>query len=314
MMAYAIGLNNDIGEFLLDNNLTGSNLARKPFLSIIILVLFFGILKFGGKTLIKAIGILSFVLIVVLFSISIMLIEMWDFEGLFEFPSLYDFIKQMFLLLPVLLMSFIFFSTVSPMVVSFREHSKTTEELEQRSAKVLKNTTAILMIFVLLFVYSCIFALSAEEMKIADAKNISVLALLGSVADKPFLKEFGPVISIIALTTSFFGTALGLRSSTIELFKRFFKDRRSKKALRVSEIIFYSFSLLFLWMIAILNMNIIKLIGMIIAPLVALILYFIPIIILFRIPQFKPYRNVGSVVIFIAGVLFFAAFYVGKLM
>jgi len=314
MMAYAIGLNNDIGEFILDNNFTDKNPAHGPYLSIIILITYIAILKFGKELLIKALGILSFVLVLLILAISLLLIEMWDFNGLFAFPSFYEFIKQLFLVLPILLMAFVFFSTVSPMVAHFQKKSNSPEELEYRYSRIIKYTSIIILTFVLFFVFSCIFAISADQLKTADAKNISVLALLGSLGDKAFLREFGPIISIIALTTSFFGVALGIRNSSLEILTSLFKDKHSRKAKKISEIIFYSFLTIFLWIITISNINIIKLTGEIITPMISIILYFVPVYIVFQIERFKKYRTVGNIMIFVAGLIFFVSFYLGKMM
>ncbi len=314
MMANSIGLNNDIGEFLLDNKITKTDLAKGPYLSLIIIVICFSILKFGMQTLIKALGILSFILVLFLLAISFMLIKMWNFEDFFAFPSFYEFFKQLFLLLPILLMSFVFFTVVSPMIASFKKQGTTGSELEKRYSGILKSSTIITMIIVLLFIFSSILAMSVDNMQMADSKNISVLALLGTLSDNTFLKEFGPIISIIALVTSVFGIALGIYNSCIEIISGLFKDKNSRKTKTISEVIFYSFSIPFLWLTTISNMNIIILTGEIITPLISIILYFIPVYIIFKLPAFKQYRTVGNILIFMAGVLFFVSFYLGRMM
>ncbi len=311
LLAYSIGLNNDLGDFFYHNNITGSNPAKSPYLSLVVLLLFFTILKFGKGTLIKALGILSVILIILLLILSLLLAGMWDFSRLMAFPSFHEFVKQFFMVFPILIMSFMFFSAISPMVISFREKGGSSEEVGKKSSGVLKITVVLLLAFVLLFVFSCVFALNVEDLKKANLENITVLALLGDISNKPFLKDFGPAISLLALTTSFFGVALGLRSSSLELFSSFFVATKSVKV--KSEIIFYSVSIISLWLITITNVNIIALFGELIAPLNSLFLYFIPVLIVYKHPVFKPLRTSGSILIFISGLVLVLSYFIGKM-
>lgn len=313
LVAYSIGLNNDLGEFFLDNGITKSDPAKGPFLSLILLVLFFAILKYGKYTLIKILGILSVILILLLLIISLMLIGMWNFDGLMVLPPFTEFMKQFFMVFPLLSMSFMFFSAISSMVVSYRNKSVSTPEVNTTSSRILKVTVILLMTFVLFFVFSCVFALNASELKKADMENITVLALLDNSVNKPFLRYFGPAISIIALTTSFFGVALGLRDSGLELISGFFKTKKAKKTRTWSEVIFYGFAIVSLWLITITDLNIIDLFGELLAPLNALFLYFIPAIIVFKHPVFKQYRTIGTVFIFISGVVLLISYFLGKI-
>ena len=313
LIAYSIGLTNDLGDFFHENGITKHNLAKGPYLSLFLLVFYFTILKFSKQALIKILGVLSVILILLLFTLSLMLIGMWDLERLMVFPSFTEFIKQFFLVFPLLIMSFMFYSVISPMVISFRNSDAPASEVEKRSSRVLKITVIFLMTFVLFFVFSCVFALDVEELKKASAENISILALLGDTQNNPFLKYFDTAISLIALTTSFFGVALGFRSSGLELISGFFKTKQTGETSIKSEVIFYSFATVSLWLITITNINIIDLFGEIIAPLNSLFLYFIPVIIVFKQTIFKQYRTTGTVLIFISGVVLVISYFVGKM-
>jgi serine transporter len=313
LIAYSIGLTNDIGDFFHENGITKHNLAQSPYLSLILLVLFFAILKYSKNALIKILGVLSVVLILLLFTLSLMLIGMWDFERLIVFPSFTEFIKQLFMIFPLLIMSFMFFSVISPMVMSLRNKDASTSEVGKRYSRILKVTVVLLMTFILFFVFSCVFALDVEELKKADAENVSVLELLGDTVSNSFLRYFGPAISIIALTTSFFGVALGLRSSGLELISGFFKTKQAVKTRFKSEVIFYSVAIVSLWLITLSDINIINLFGELIAPLNSLFLYFVPVIIVFKQPIFKQYRTTGSVLIFVSGVVLVISYFIGKM-
>lgn len=313
LLAYSIGLNNDFGTFIHERGILQNNPAQGPYLILVILCVFLLILKYGGRTLIKILGILSVILILLLFTITLLLANLWDFSRLAVFPSGEVFLKQFFMVFPILIMSFMFFSVISPMVLQFRQEEQKADDVLKRSDGILKATVLLLMTFVLLFVFSCIFAIDPAALAHANEENITVLALLGEESDNPFLGIFAPAISLIALTTSFFGVALGFRESSLELILEFFRTKTSKTARTVSEIIFYTFTLLSLWWITTLNVNIIDLFGEFVAPLNSLFLYIIPVIIIFKIPVFKPFRTSMSIFVFIAGILLVVSYFLGKL-
>ncbi len=313
MIAYSIGLNNDVGKFLIKEGITSSDLARTPYLSLIILVVFIALLKYGKKFLIKVLGVLSIILILLLLSISLLLIEMWDFEYVFELPPFRVFLKQFFLTLPLMILTFLFFSSIPPMLADLRSKSITPDIVQKRYSGIIKTTVNLLLLFILLFVFSCIFSLKPDELKYAHQENITVMALLGEVGNKPFLKEFGPAISFFALTTSFFGVALGLEESSLELLRSSFKNRDSRKAVNISELIFYPITILILYLTTSANLNVIELFSELIAPFISMYLFFIPVIIIFRHVAFKEYRSFGKVLIFVSGVLLFVSYYIGKL-
>jgi serine transporter len=288
-------------------------LFKNPYLSLVLLISIFTILKFGKQLLIKILGFLSVLLIVLLFTVSLLLMGMWDLDRLLQFPSFTVFIKQLFMVFPILIMSFMFFSVISPMVVSFRNHGASKSEVDKRSSGVLKITVILLIVFVLFFVFSCIFALDPAALKTAENENISVLELLGDTVNKPILKNLGPAISLIALTTSFFGVALGFRSSSIELISGFLNTKHTDRKRAISEWIFYPTSIALLWFITLSNVNIITLFGELIAPFNSLFLYFIPVIIVFKQPAFKQYRTTSSVLIFLSGVILILSYYIGRI-
>ncbi|OQX76610.1 MAG: hypothetical protein B6D64_09565 [Bacteroidetes bacterium 4484_276] len=93
----------------------------------------------------------------------------------------------------------------------------------------------------------------------------------------------------------------------------FFKTKQTGETSIKSEVIFYSFATVSLWLITITNINIIDLFGEIIAPLNSLFLYFIPVIIVFKQTIFKQYRTTGTVLIFISGIVLVISYFVGKM-
>ncbi len=89
----------------------------------------------------------------------------------------------------------------------------------------------LLFAFIMFFVISCILALSPEELEKAINQNLSVLTVLAEKSKGSPLEYAGPIISQLALITSFVGTFLGARESAKELLKdlREYSSEKSPK-------------------------------------------------------------------------------------
>ncbi|TMP70577.1 HAAAP family serine/threonine permease, partial [Pseudoalteromonas ruthenica] len=92
-----------------------------------------------------------------------------------------------------------------------RRHYKT--HALSKSENILQCTSIMLIVFVLLFVFSCVLSLSPEQMAEAKQANVSVLSYLANVYDNPYIAMLGPLVAFIAITSSFLGHFLGARES-----------------------------------------------------------------------------------------------------
>ncbi|MCV5216775.1 hypothetical protein OFC53_36685, partial [Escherichia coli] len=63
----------------------------------------------------------------------------------------------------------------------------TGDDADAKAELILRRTSIMLIAFVLLFVFSCVLALSPEQLAQAKAQNVSVLSYLANATDNPFI-------------------------------------------------------------------------------------------------------------------------------
>lgn len=74
---------------------------------------------------------------------------------------------------------------------------------------ILRNTSMMLVGFVMLFVFSCVLSLSPAQLAEAKSENLPILSYLANVHASGFVSYFYPIIAVIAIVSSFFGHYLG---------------------------------------------------------------------------------------------------------
>ncbi len=62
---------------------------------------------------------------------------------------------------------------------------------------------------VMLFVFSCVFSLSPQDLAMAKQQNISILSYLANHFHTPFIAYIAPFVAFIAIAKSFLGHYLG---------------------------------------------------------------------------------------------------------
>lgn len=267
LMAYTTALNNSLGELLVVQGAVDADPARGPWLSLGFLAVFFCLLGFGGSRVVGVLGALSGLLIVLLLATSLLMADLWHFGKVLSPPSGATMKKDALLLFPILVQSFIFFPALSSMVMVFRREQAGAAEGWRRTVRVIRNATLLLVCFTMFFVFSCLFALDPNQLGQAASMNLSALDILGR-SGSPLLGDVGQFVSILALTTSFFGIFLGYRESGKRLLA--LEGRRREEG------IFLGLTFLVLWGVAVLDVSVIAILGEAGGPLSALFLFIIP--------------------------------------
>ncbi|TYT75935.1 aromatic amino acid transport family protein [Desulfobotulus mexicanus] len=233
LLSYLLGLNANLGAYFVHIGISESNWAKGPFLSLAILFVFAFIQMIDKKIVLAVMSFLSSVIIILLFAISIYLIPFWNLSSFFLVPEPMGFARDLLKILPILVLSFVFFPTISSMIRSFRGHDGWIKDdtLLKLQTIVLK-TSVLLLFFVLFFVYSCLFSLKPEEFAFAIAENLNALTIL-SFKDgiSPILVNIGVIVGIAALATSFIGVFFAVKESGAEILKKalpFFKKDEKK--------------------------------------------------------------------------------------
>ena len=318
LFSYSIGMNANLGDFLLHTELTSTNWANGHLLSFLFLSVFAILQVFGRKVVLPLMSAISFGLILLLIGISIYLIPFWNFTEYRQLPSLYDFGADVLLILPILTFSFIFFPPIPAMVSDCRNAG--SSDGARRLNQTVFRTSAMLLFFVLFFVYSCLFALTPEEFKEAAAENLNCLTTLSYKPEIPqHMADLSVFIGLAALITSFIGVFFAVWESARQLLDgvltwmarswpviaSFSKHSRAVDA--VLMIMLYGG----LWMLTLLNPPVMDLFGRVLSPLVGIFLFILPIVLLVKIHGFKILKRPSCAFVLLTGILILFSFKLG---
>jgi len=317
LIVYSSGLNDDIGQFMVDTGFTSSNLSHTFFLSLIILVILLFVIRIGESVMLRFMGFITFLLVAMLLAVSVYLIPQWDFSALGKIYSPATEGDHFLLLLPIFVLSFSYYPAMSSMIIAFKDKGLPKEEVLSRSNKIVRLSMMLLIFFILFFVLSCILSLSPEQLEKALEENLSVLTVLAERSVGSPLEYAGPVISQLALITSFVGTFLGARESARELLKELREySLKSKKGLfrflAFDDLLLLSF-LLVIWVVTILHLPILDILGELVAPPIAFFLCILPIWITYRVKRLKKYRSGALVFTLCIGCLMLFSYVLGKI-
>jgi len=318
LIVYSSGLNNDMGEFMKDTGFTKHNLSHSVFLSLLILTVLILVIRIGEKIMLRFMGIITVLLVVLLLAVSLYLIPQWNLEVLGKMYSLPSSIDHFLLLLPIFILSFSFYPAMSSMIIAFKEQGLSKQAVMAKSNKIVLLSMLLLIVFIMMFVISCVLALSPAELEKAINDNLSVLSVLAEQSQGSPLEYAGPVISQLALVTSFVGTFLGARESAKELLKDFRtisinSPKGIYKILAFDDLLLLSF-LAIIWVVTILHLPILDILGELVAPPIAFFLCILPIWVTYRIKRLKQYRSLALIFTISIGCLMLFSYVAGKIL
>ncbi|EIC20388.1 aromatic amino acid transport family protein [Thiorhodovibrio frisius] len=316
LVSYAIGLNANLGDYLHQQGWTATDWSQKPFLSLGILLAFALIYLIGQQTLLRLMTLASGLLIVALFGLSLYLIPFWDLSPFSLAISPLALIADMLLVLPILTFSLIFFPAMSSMVMALKQsHPLWPEGAETRLKRVVLVTSALLMLFVIFFVISCVLALTPPELASAMASNLNGLSMLsGKPGISPVLAEIGTLLGLCALFTSFVGVFLAVRDAVRELIRRLLPSQSTtaSAAHRWTEWLLLTLVLGSAWLMTIANPSIVKTFGKLISPLVGIFIFLLPLAVLARARGPGLLLRPGSLFVLLFGVLILFSYDLGN--
>ncbi|MGE4559573.1 MAG: aromatic amino acid transport family protein [Desulfobulbus sp.] len=324
LFSYLVGLIANLADFLANTGVTSTNCGGESWLSLLVVACFAVLYLIGAKVILRVMSAVSFALLILLFGISTYLIPFWDIMPYIHKPSLFQFTDDILLVLPILTLSFVFFPALSSMVSAFSASREANEAKgPQRLDRVVLKTTALLLIFVLLFVFSCLLSLSTDAFQEAATTNLNCLALLGAKKGiSPVIAEIGPMIGLAALVTSFMGVFFAVEESALQLTERFLAlvvrqgksacppSRRSKR-FKISVLLALFISL---WILTLFDPSIMDLFGLVISPLVAIFLFILPSVVLIRTHGFTVLRKPSISLVLLTGILILFSFKLGTLL
>ncbi len=308
VLIYGVGITNTVASFL--SNQLGTTPPPRWLLSGILIAAMMAVMLAGERVMLRVTQWLVYPLVAILIFMSLYLIPNWNLAGLGTLPSGGDFLVTVWLTIPVLVFSFNHSPAISQFAVSLkRDHG---DGASAKADVILRNTALMLVGFVMLFVFSCVLALTPEQLLEAKAQNLPILSYLANVYDSGFVSYFGPLVAFVAIVSSFFGHYMGASEGLKGMVRNLLQHQG--RSVHTSKINRFTIAFMFLttWGVAIINPNILSLIETLSGPVIAAILYLMPMYAIHKVPALAPYRGRASnVFVTVAGLVAMSAILYG---
>jgi len=287
VLIYGVGITNTVDSFMV--NQLGMASPARWLLSIILIMGMMSVMLMGEKLMLKITQFLVYPLVAILFGISVFLIPDWNLSAIHQVPSAVDFTTTLWLTIPVLVFSF----NHSPAVSSFatKQREQYGDAAVAKSDAILKRTSAMLLGFVMFFVFSVVLSLTPEMLADAKAQNLPVLSYLANVHSSPLIAYFGPIVAFVAIISSFFGHYLGAREGMNAMIIKQAKSMGKTVSLQAANKFTIVFMVLTLWAVAIINPGVLGMIENLGGPIIATILFLMPMYAVKRVPAMAKYQG-----------------------
>ncbi len=290
LLVYSVAITNTVESFLIHQ--IGVNAPPRWMLSFILIAGMMFIVRFGEKTIVKAMSLLVFPFVASLLLLALYLIPQWNLavlQTVSESSASDGFLKTLWLAIPVIVFAF----NHSPIISSFAvaKRKEYSNLAEQKCCLILSYANIMMIFTVMLFVFSCVFSLSPADLSAAKEQNITILSYLANHFNMPLIAWVAPVIAMIAITKSFLGHYLGAKEGFKGLI---IKSQRSRgKTINSSNLNLLTslFMLLTTWIVATLNPSILGMIETLGGPIIAMILFLMPMYAIAKIPAMHKYRQ-----------------------
>lgn len=284
---------------------------NRGFVALFLLLLMAVIIWFGRDLMVKVMSFLVWPFIASLVLISLSLIPYWN-SAVIEQVDLsalsltgHDgILVTVWLGISIMVFSFNFSPIVSSFVVFKREEYEKKfgrDFTERKCSKIISRASILMVAVVMFFAFSCLFALSPQNMAEAKAQNIPVLSYLanhfssmsGSQSSFALTLEYAAsIIALVAIFKSFFGHYLGTLEGLNRLIIKFaYKGDKSKISMGKLNTLSMVFIMGSTWLVAYVNPNILDLIEAMGAPIIASLLCLLPMYAIHKVPSLAKYRG-----------------------
>ncbi|HDL2203274.1 TPA: HAAAP family serine/threonine permease, partial [Mannheimia haemolytica] len=309
LLIYGVGITNTVSSFM-ENQLHIAPPSR-AVLSFMLIAAMIGVMLLSEQVMLKITTCLVYPLVLILLGLSIYLIPQWNTAALQQMPTTGDFLTTLWLTIPVLVFAFNHSPAISSFALSQQKYYQDDKKAEIESAKVLRSTAFILVLFVMFFVFSCVLTLTPEELAQAKVQNISILSYLANKFDNPIISYFGPLVAFLAIGSSFFGHYLGAREGLEGLVNQMRKEPiEPSKFRKITAITF----LIILWIVATINPSILGFIESLGGPIIAMILFIMPGYAVYKVPALARFKGeFGHLFVLVMGCIAISAIVYGLL-
>ncbi|WP_310619175.1 aromatic amino acid transport family protein [Flexibacterium corallicola] len=302
VLIYGNAITNTIDSFLV--NQLGMVPLPRWLLSGVLVAMMMSVMVFGRRFMLTVTELMVYPLVLILFGMSLYMIPSWSFAAmsLDRIPPMGDLLMLVFLTIPMLVFSFNHSPAVSSMALAQRESYG--EGAADKSDAILKRASVMLLGFVMLFVFSCVLALTPEQLMEAKAQNLPILSYLANQFESPLISVLGPIVAFLAIFSSFFGHYLGAKEGLAGIVKKTSPAVVSNMGEKKFNILLIAFFFFSVWGIAILNPSVLGMIESLGAPFIAAILFLMPIYAIKKVPSMKKYDGaLSNIFIAVMGIV-----------
>ena len=286
LLIYGVGLTNTVESFMV--NQLGLASPDRVMLSGVLVFAMIAVMLAGEKAMLRAFAVMVYPLAAILLALSCYLIPQWQWPEVTAFEGT-SFLNTVWLALPVTVFAFSHAAAISGFAnVQRREYG---EQAETKSGLILRNTTVMLVGFVLFFVFSCVMSLTPAQLAEAKSQNIAVLSYLANQHASPIISYFGPLVAFVAIVSSFFGHYLGAREGLKGMIVQNMRSSGKAPNHKKVELFIIAFFILTLWGVAVINPSILGMIESLGGPIIATILFLMPMYAIKRVPAMAKYQG-----------------------
>lgn len=292
VLLYSVAITNTTYSFI--KHQIGVVPPSRAIISIILILLLMSIVRIGHHAIIKAMNILVYPFVLILFLISLYLIPHWSLDifrnsGYISNQSLF---MSLWLGIPVLVFSFNHCAMISSFAVKQRHDYG--ERADEKSCSILKYSHLLMFCTVFFFVFSCVLSFSALDLAKAKAQNISILSYMANYYPSPFISYVAPLVAFIAISKSFLGHYIGACEGLQGMIERGLRHKKIDYCDYKIKVFIDLCMLLTCWGIATINPSILGMIQVLSGPVTAGLLFVMPMYGIRHIPAMTKYRSTFS--------------------
>ncbi|MTI17269.1 HAAAP family serine/threonine permease [Rhodobacteraceae bacterium RKSG542] len=302
VLIYGNAITNTVDSFII-NQMGGPEIPRW-ILSGVLVAMMMGVMILGRRLMLVATELLVYPLVFILIGMSLYLVPHWSFDAmsLSTMPTFGTMLLVVYLTIPMLIFSFNHSPAISYMALAQREaHGK---DAEAKSDLILQRASLMLLGFVMLFVFSCVLALSPAQLAEAKAQNLPVLSYLANEFDNPVISLLGPLVAFLAIFSSFFGHYVGAKEGLAGIVKKTAPNTVKRVGEKRFETLLVAFFFFSVWGVAVINPSVLGMIESLGAPFIAAILFLMPMYAIKKVPSMKKYDGaLSNIFIAVMGVV-----------
>lgn len=308
LLLYGVGLTNTVESFM--THQLHMEAWPRVILSFVLTAGLIAIVALSEKIVVKVMGWLVYPFIFVLMGLALFLVPEWNGAALQGgVPSFGKFSVTLWLSIPVLVFSFNHSPVISRFAVAQQqEYGKDAVPMADR---IEKYAALMMVVVVMFFVFSCVFALSPADLAAAKQQNISILSYIGNKFQNPWAAVIAPLVAFVAMSKSFLGHYLGAREGLNGFITQQMQARNKVANLSKINRGTMLFMFLTIWGVATINPSILGMIESLCGPVIAALLFLMPMYAIRKVPAMRKYANnpTNVIVVFIGAVAMSAIFY-----